>query len=335
MSAEIETFADGRAAFMSARTPAWHKLGTVTEEAQTASDALRIACLNDWDVSCFPVYAYIEEDEDKNVMPIEGKYATCRISPETHERQPIDVVGSRYTPIQNEEAFALLDDIVAESGAHFETAGSLYGGRQVFVSMKLPRYIEYGDGSDTIDLYLLAWNSHDGSSSMKLAVTPMRVVCANTLRVGLRQAKSSFSIRHTNSANRRLTEARNALGLTFKYADAMEDEINKMLAATFTEAQYRAVVEKMVPTAGDDASDIQERRVDEQRASLRALWNDENQDSIRDTAWGAYNAVAEWVDWYSPARGDTDTARALRVLNGQADRAKNDAYKVIREIARV
>src|SRR6185312_12271562 len=131
--------------------------------------------------------------------------------------EALGVVGEQYVPIQNEEHAALLDALVDESGAHFETAGSLRGGRQVFLSMKLPTTMQIG-GVDPVDLYLIACNSHDGTSAFRLLVSPVRVVCANTLALAASRARSTFSIRHTAGAAGQIEQARQALGLSFTFA---------------------------------------------------------------------------------------------------------------------
>ena len=96
--------------------------------------------------------------------------------------------------VQNEEHCELLNLLVDEAGAHFETAGSLRGGRETFVTMKLPQSITLAGthGSDDIELYLAAMSSHDGTAAWRVIVTPVRIVCANTQRMALRQRQGDL-----------------------------------------------------------------------------------------------------------------------------------------------
>ncbi len=236
MAHELETIGR-RTAFVSAREHAWHKLGQVLPGAFTAAEAMQHAQLGGWNVRKEPLQTVVVGRDGVTTLPIENKFATVRTNPETGTPEVLGVVGSAYRPIQNEAHCEILDALVDESGAHFETAGSLKGGRQVFLTMKLPHGIQVG-GVDHVDTYVAALNSHDGSTAFRLLVTPIRVVCANTQAAAIRRAKASFSIQHSAGAPGRIQAAREALGLTFAYMDAFQAEAEKMLDAGTTEAEF-------------------------------------------------------------------------------------------------
>ena len=106
------------------------------------------------------------------------------------------VVTDRYRTIQNHDAFAFTDSLLGE-GVTYETAGSLQNGRRVWVLAKLPqRYIISGD---EITPYLVFMNAHDGTGAIKAAMTPIRVVCMNTLNLALSTAKRSWSTNHVGN----------------------------------------------------------------------------------------------------------------------------------------
>ena len=111
----------------------------------------------------------------------------------------------------------------------------------MFLSMKLPTTMQIG-GIDPVDLYLVALNSHDGTSAFRLLVSPVRVVCANTQALAIRRAQASFSIRHTSGAKGNIAQARQALGLTFRYVEAFEAEAEKLIAQEMTDAQFQAII---------------------------------------------------------------------------------------------
>ena len=223
MAHQIEQYSDGTAGFVTARQHAWRRLGTVLPDTFTAQQAMNHAKLGGWQVRTEPLTATVVGDDGVTTLEVPDHFATVRTHPLTGHPEVLGVVGAKYRPIQNEQHADLLDLLVDESGAHFETAGSLRGGRQVFLTMKIPHSMTIG-GRDTVDLYMVAMNSHDGTTAFRLLVSPVRVVCANTLAAAIRGAKSSFNIRHTAGAAGAVAQARDALGLTFRYADAFQTQ---------------------------------------------------------------------------------------------------------------
>src|SRR5579859_4155755 len=199
-----------------------------------------------WNVRKEHLQAVVVTDDGVTTIDIPDRYATVRTNPVTGKPEALGVVGPSYVPIQNEEHCDLLDALVDESGAHFETAGSLKGGRQVFITMKLPDTMQVG-GTDAVDTYLTACNSHDGSMAFRLMVTPVRVVCANTLAAAIRGARSSFSIHHTTGARSQIQAAREALGLTFRYMGEFQVEAERMLDSAMTDAQFTKLVRLLWP----------------------------------------------------------------------------------------
>ncbi|GIG23330.1 hypothetical protein Cch01nite_40540 [Cellulomonas chitinilytica] len=315
MPHEIETHG-AQAAAVFARTDAWHRLGTtVTGEAFTAEEAMTLGHLGGWNVHKVPLTASEVTPDGVTHMDVPG-FATVRTNPFTGQPEPLGVVGDAYTPLQNEEHAEFLNLLADESGAIFDTAGSLRGGRQVFVTMRLPQYLLVG-GSDRVDLNIAALNSHDGSGAYRLLVTPVRVVCANTQNAALRDHVSSWSIRHTRNAKSAVQAARTALGLTFAYVDAFQAEADKMIAATVTDAEFYALVSDLFGTPETDTQARTRNAHTHRSATLAHLWHQaDTQDGIRGTAWGAYQAVAEYVDHFAPVRDRRNpaAARAARVL---------------------
>lgn len=327
MAHNIEQFADGSSAFFSAREVAWHKLGTVTDNALTAQSALQIAQLDSLvKVSEEPIYTKVDGEE----IQLDKKFLTYRNHPKKG-LTALGVVGSRYTPIQNIEAFDFLNHIADETGAVFETAGSLGNGERVFMTMKFPESMMIG-GVDTINNYIMAVNSHDGSSAFIVAVTPIRAVCTNTVRLALNQAKSRVSLKHTIGATTKVQQARETLGIVFRYQEEFEKEVNEMLSIKITDKQYTEFVKTLVPEPKmKDPSERMINSVEKKRGELMALWNAPTQQNVAGTAWAAYNAVAEWADWVKPVRGgeEKDDLRAERMLFGGAEKFKNRAQLLL------
>lgn len=329
---QAETKIDGsRAMFTSGRRPSFSTLGTETKGARTAEEALKEAQL-DWGVykTDEPVNVMIPRSElNKEELRIfaKDKFMTYRYNPITNEPESLGVVGSRYTPVQNLEAFSLLNNIADDSGAVFDSAGSLDGGKKVFMTMKLPEGIQVG-GVDKVDMYLLAWNAHDGSSSFSIHVTPIRLWCQNQIRMIMRTAESSYTLRHTPRVNGKVIAAREALGLTFKYVEEFERQAELLLGAKYSDKEFYRLIETLIPI--DEENERSRNVAEEARQNLVGLWKAPTQENILNTKWAAYNAVAEYADWTKPVRGNNvDSARAVKTITGLADRFKNKALTLL------
>ena len=177
MAANVESM------FYTRETP-WHGLGTKVEESPCSEEALITAGL-DWDVVQEPIYTGNEE-------LINGYKANIRDT----DRKVLGVVTNRYKVVQNRDAFSFTDRLLGE-GVRYETAGSLQGGRRVWLLAHMPR--DYIISGEKFSPYLLFSNTHDGSGAVKVALTPIRVVCQNTLNLALDTARRSWSMMHGRS----------------------------------------------------------------------------------------------------------------------------------------
>jgi len=215
---------NGQASFANARSDAWHRLGTSVGHAMTAREALDASHLANWNVRKMPLLIpqepiiTVDGVTTPAPIPVPDMFATVRDNPiVAGQVDYLGTVGTKYEPVQNEASCSILDALTDESGAHFETAGALRGGRETFVTMRLPKSMTLAgrDGNpDRTDWYLAALNSHDGSSRFRLLLTSVRIVCANTQAAAIAGAKSSYGIRHTAGARVAIQEARTALPTT-------------------------------------------------------------------------------------------------------------------------
>jgi len=312
----------GTATALFAREDAWHKLGTTLPDAFTAEDAMDIGHLGGWNVRKAPLTlhdASPDDDAEVAILDVPDRWATVRTNPINGRTDYLGVVGKSYSPIQNEEHCELLNALVGESGAHFDTAGALCGGRQVFITMKLPETMLIG-GVDQLDVYIAALNSHDGTSAFRLMTTPVRIVCANTQAAALRDNSGVFSIRHTTGAKSAILEARRSLGLTFKYLEDFQAEADKMIQETLTEADFHQIItDNFGPEDSANATSRLLKSWAEEEATLMSLFADAQTNAgIRNTVWSGYQTCVEYLDHFAPARGDdVALARATRNLFGQ------------------
>jgi len=318
MSHELNELAPGQHSYVGARVDAWHRLGVTLESTFDAQTALEKGLLANWDVRKVPLLAV--DDKSDRQLEVDNRWATVYTNPLTKQTQYLGVVGSHYEPIQNETHVDLLNAIVDESGAHFETAGSLRGGKETFVTMKMPKTMQIG-GQDPVDLYLVALNSHDASSAFRFLITPVRVVCANTQAAALGSAQSSFSIRHVRGAQGHVQEAREALGLTFAYLDAFELEAQQMIEKTLTDKTFEKVTARLFDA--DVATTTRQKKTAAQHIEgVMSLWHGDSptMKDVKGTRWGGYQAITEYADHFMDVRAggrDVTLARAVRTVTSK------------------
>lgn len=331
MSHELD-INNGVTSFVTARQDAWHALGTTLPDAFDAESALRYGHLKDWNLRKAPLLA---QDSDTVSIQVPDTYAILRDNPVIKDQVDVlGTVGAKYAILQNEELVGLLDTLVDESGAHFETAGAIKGGKQVFVSMKLPGHLNVG-GVDKIDQYIAATTSHDGSTSTSIMVTPVRIVCANTLNMAFKQASHTFRVKHlAGSQSRMIGQARESLEFSFNFLDGFQEEAYQMINTTMTDGQFNDIIrEAFGPKKDAPAPTV--TRAENKLAELEYLFAQaETQKEVRGTVWAGLNAITEWADHFAPVRpgdaGDDVLTRSQKALFDPY--IKNDALKMMREL---
>jgi phage/plasmid-like protein (TIGR03299 family) len=182
-------------------------------------------------------------------------------------------------------------------------------------------------GVDDIDLYLAATTSHDGTASLRLDATPVRIVCANTQRLAYERTRGSYTFRHTSNVSSKISEARQALGLMWKAFESFETEAEKMINETLTMGEFEKIVAQLWPVA-DDASDAAKNNAKQRTSTLKYLIRDaDTQKAIKGTRWAGYQAVTEYLDHFAPAK--TDLVRATRALTGPGADIKARAFELL------
>ena len=305
MAHNLEIGSDGEVAFASLREPAWHQLGTVfTEEVSTAK-MLELAHLDNWNVR-------LEEVVIPNGFSSDKAYNyVARTNPfDNDQTDVLGVVGERYRILQNEELFDF-GDALLDGGGRWETAGSIKGGRQVFGSLALERetILDPNGVSDKINSYLLVNTSHDGSIAIQASVTPVRVVCANTLNLALgsgvgrnRNIKQSYKIRHTQTAQGKVQAAREALGLANQYMDEFDKMAQDMIEREITNDKFQDILLMAYPKPEADKKGALSKW-NNKLDMIEGIYKGNTNHMIAGTAWGALNAMTERLDWYRNARG--------------------------------
>jgi len=297
------------------REKPWHGLGTRVTEAPDSKTALVVAGL-DWKVLQKKIYT-------PDRMPIPGYKANVR----DVDRKVLGVVTDRYKIVQNEEAFSFTDALLGE-GVRYETAGSLQEGRRVWMLAKLPN--EYIITGERISPYLVFSNSHDGSGAIKVAMTPIRVVCQNTLNFALSQAKRSWSAVHTGNIGNKLEEAKETLCLAEQYMDSLGREIEGLSMKKLSDSKVMEYIEILLPTL-DEAGPQQQRNMRRLREDMKIRYFDAP--DLQQTGKNAYrflNAVSDFATHAKPLRETSNYKENLfmRTMDGNAMIDK--AYQMVK-----
>jgi phage/plasmid-like protein (TIGR03299 family) len=277
----------------------WHGLGTILEEAPDSEQALYAAGLA-WAVEKRPIF--IADGQD-GMVKVAEQFANVRMT----DNKVLGIVGKAYNVIQNIEAFRWTDALLGQ-GCKYETAGSLREGRKVWLSAKLPEPLKVV--GDDVDMYLVFSNSHDGNSSVRVAITPIRVVCQNTLTWGLRAAKRTWSIRHTQSLNGKLDEAAAALGMAQDFGRKFQEDADRLANKKISFEEY---LDRLLPMAHEDSEGDSRaaQNVKDRREDISRLYLAEDLKQFTGTAWGALQSVADYVSHAEPKR-QTETFKERR-----------------------
>lgn len=307
MPANIETVGD-MATFASRREPAWHGLGTVINaESLTYLEILEEAHMLGWNVRLLskreaaPTLTFDRED-----------FFVVRNNPFTEGQ--VDVLGEvtkRYNVFSNENTFAFGDALVNAGDTRgesmsWETAGAINGGRTIFGSLAIEREIHIDEQGvdDIVKMYLLVTSSHDGSSKLTVLVTPVRVVCQNTLNLAMAGAVQQYKIKHTQSMDGKVKEARDTLNLTEKYIEVFEDNSTKLFQTEVTTQQFFEIVKNVHGEEPEDNTKGRQTRWQAKVDKAMELWAGDTQNGITKTAWGALNALTEQQQWFRGIRKD-------------------------------
>lgn len=328
--------------FATRKELAWHKLGKVVD-AMTSEEAIVLGGM-DFDVQLAPVQAQlglIVPEDYKNynnlialgergnrsmyqgtVLP--NNFATYR----TDTNHVFGVVGKRYTPIQNVEAFDFFDSIIGEGHAAYETVGALGDGEKVFITAKLPSKLVVN--KEDIDKYLLLTMAHDGSGSIQVMFTPIRVVCNNTLSAALSMGKNKVSIRHTKNALARLEMAKEVLGLIDYQSLALEEAFNAMTKVRINDEDMESMFKRLFKLEPQENGKLSTRGnnilLDLQQYHEVGV----GQAGIQGTGWGVYNAVTGYQQ--NVANYQSTDSEFESITGKNAASIRQNAFKEIMQL---
>ena len=237
---------------------------------------------------------------------------------------PLGIVKEKYTEVQNLDAFGFFDNAIGKDKAIWQTAGFFGNGERIFVSAKLPDSI-YVNGQDPVDNYLVFTTSHDGSSGVKILLTPIRVICENTLNAAIRSAQNYVSFRHTTSVHKNIDTAHEILGICQEKISFLGEQYEAMSKIKMTDKEVNEYFVNLILSESEKQAVIDTGHTFEQLIAKNYYAIDDTNISMKKvnvlnnmrnyyelgpgqkqylgTGWGAYNAVTGYYSNVDNAEG--------------------------------
>ena len=306
MAANVETM-------FSVREKPWHGLGTIVAEAPDSKGALEVAGL-DWNVIQKSIVTV-----DGTV--IEGFKANVRDS----DNSVLGIVTERYKVVQNRDAFAFTDALLGE-GVKYETAGALQGGRRTWMLARLPH--QYIISGDEISPYLVFMNSHDGTGAIKTAITPIRVVCQNTLNMALATAKRNWSCNHIGDIEDKMEEARNTLLYANRYMAELGKSIDAMQQIKLSDKKVYEFLDELFPMS-EEATSQQRKNIMRMKEDVKVRYYDAP--DLQHVGYNAYrfvNAVSDFATHAKPLRERANYKESLFARTVEGNPLIDKAYQM-------
>ena len=278
MAANVETM-------MYVREKPWHGLGVEVAEAPTSADALRLAGL-DWEV------------QQKNIQVCGGsRIENYKANVRSTDGSVLGVVSDSYKIVQNADAFSFTDELIG-GDVRYETAGSLRGGKKIWLLAKMP---ERKIAGDAVEPYLCFSNTHDGTGAIRVCMTPIRVVCNNTLNLALNTAKRQWSARHMGNIEQKMQEARMCLQLADVYMNDLGDYADKLANKTINDEELDKILCEMFPVEETDSERKKTMAKKAKDEFMVCYWRPDIAQFLN-TAWGVVNAMSDMVSHSEPLR---------------------------------
>ena len=292
----------------------WHGLGTVVATApQTTQEAMQIAAM-DWQVQESPVITF--GDSDAGPALVEG----WKVLRRSDNQKTLHVCRDSWTPVQNSEAFEWFDPIIADGDAEISAAVSLQEGKRIAITAKIKDGISDVVSGDPIEAYLLLFNSHDGTLSLGVKFTNVRVVCANTLAMALQGERRNISdemtwngktarIKHTRSIHANLEAVRDALDMQRRSFHYTIEEYRAMAKVDLSAAAFDKYLTTVFAKQLEGDRPVHDLRQYEQIVHNFESGLGMDIKGVHGTLWGAYNAVTEWTSHQRSQSDDVDSVR--------------------------
>lgn len=304
----------------------WDDVGVDVSDANSSIEAMDMAGLS-WEVQA-QVPKYDFEDSIK-------ESPTGQLVIRQDNGKVLGVVGDRYTPVQNQACFQFFDPLVnAEENLEYSRAGALDGGRRVFLVATIDEPIHMGNG-DIIDKHILLVNSHDGSTSIGMNLTPIRLWCKNMLNVATSE-KLSFSLNHTTNVGERLDKAKVLLKDAYDYYDSLEEYMRTFRETHLSGEQLQEIMIDIHGNGEDEFEELSTKAQNDIDTVLNLFHEGSGiTEDIRNTCYAGFNAISEFADHYKTVRNPDRPAHEARfdsALFGSSKRMKQEGFDSIQKL---
>ena len=282
----------------------WHGLGTEINQDTSFWDAFELAGL-DWEVDTKPLFTG------------DGEKVSHRAAYRVSDGRILGIVGKRWTPLQNRDAFEIFEPLVDAGEMVIHTAGSLRNGERIWALCQLNQDNSEIVAGDEVAKFVLLSNGHDGKLAVHFGFTPIRVVCANTEALA-RGSKASklVRVRHSRFVKQNVQDLRNVMNFANQEFEATAEQY-RYLASKGINSEDLAKYIKIVLGIGEKSADEMTTRSKNIVSSIEDLFESGRGSDIagvRGTYWGAYNAVTEYLNY---SKGRTANNRMDSVWFGQ------------------
>lgn len=337
MAHELE-FRDGKASFFSVNETPWHREGHILTAAPSLDEAIAVANL-DYKVEKRPtMFQCITPDGDTFAKVSKTAFVTVR----TDTQQELGAVGPTYQPVQNTDAFRVLEPLLDNGIATLETGGVLREGGDAWLMVKWD-LSKFGPttqevfGNEVLPFGLIA-NNHNGRRGILLMDTNIRVVCANTLGFAERSKERRYVIKHSSIGMERLISAAQDLwhGVVERY-EVLAAQYANLREFMLTQDEFKTLVlDVLAPDPREDKSfdpksklaETVVARADEKRQFITSMWTGGRGHSGEPSAWFAYNAAVETLDHNRdlfPNRGGV--TRTTAMIEGGIRKMKDEVLE--------
>lgn len=346
MAHELDFKADGVAAMFSVRETPWHQEGTILSEAPSLAEGMKIGGI-DYEVELHPVKVSIPT-VGGDFYDVESPNHRAVVRTDRHEI--LGVVGNSYHVLQNREAFGVLEPLLDAGLASLETGGALRGGIDpwMMIRFNVDDPMVRDVFRDEVVPFGLISNNHAGTRKVVLKLTPVRVVCANTLGVALHggEASDAIGVPHTTNVKSRTVEAAMSLfaGFTARYRVVAEQYQTLRETMMTAEGFERAVLDVLAPLPkapeGDQKNKVaaagyeRAKATAETRRSRLIFLRDNGIGHVGDgSAWEAYQSVTQSLDHDIDLWKVAGESRVAALFDGTLGRNKQKALESIYSLA--
>lgn len=324
MAHMLEVNGAGKASMGYIGATPWHGLGTaIPESLAYEGEAFQKECGLDWEANKRQLYRKVGD----NLVPAQA----WEVVRSTDGAVLADMVGARFTIVQNRDAFKWFQPWLDSKQAALHTAGALFEGSRIWVLAKLNRDPMEIAAGDIVEKYILLSHSHDGSLALRVGFTPIRVVCWNTLSMAHgADASKLIRLKHTKNVHVNLDNLRDMMNLMDQEFEATAEQYRLLATKSINQADVRKYVKRVFELDGMDDISTRQTNIFLKVEELMEAGKGNNLPSVKGTYWAAYNGVTEYLSYESGRNADN---RLNALWFGQGSNMNQRALQAAVEMA--